>query len=103
MSPASPNGRSEWKIAISALILQRLREFGEMVGAPFANVLRKVRRHLRTSPEDFGEALYQLPDMPGQMRHAAVAPLVIAYAVYPEKRTVWLTRVWLLTLPESAS
>ena len=103
MSPASPNGRSEWKIAISALILQQLREFGDVVGSSFAGVLREVRHHLRTSPEEFGEVLYHLPDIPGYMRHAAIAPLVIAYAVYSEERTIWITRVWLLTLPESAS
>jgi hypothetical protein len=102
MSPTSPNGRSEWRIAISPLIMQRLRDFGEAVGVAFAEVLRKVYRGLRETPEEFGEPLYHLPDLPGQVRHAAIAPLVVAYAVYPEERVVWLFRVWLLTLTGSA-
>jgi hypothetical protein len=103
MTPPSGNGRSEWEVIASEAIRQRLRAFGNTVGAPFAHVLRTVHHRLRTRPEEFGEPNYRMRDRPGEVRHAALAPLVVALAVYPEERVVWLINTWLLTIPESSS
>src|SRR5260370_11808863 len=61
MSQPSPNGSPDWKVEVSALIIQKLRQFSEIVGQWFALILRTVVQRLRTSPEEFGEPMYHLP------------------------------------------
>jgi len=103
MAPVMGDRSPQWRVEEFVLIKPGLREFGEMVGPAFAAVLRTVYRRLRTDPEVFGEPLYHLHYVPGEVRHGAQAPLVVPFMVYPEERSVWLLNVWLLTLPDSSS
>ncbi len=103
MSQPSPNGNPDWKVEVSALIIQKLRQFSEIVGQWFALILRTVVQRLRTSPEEFGEPMYHLPVGSAEVRLAARAPLVVAYVVFRESRLVWIIKASLLSIPGSAN
>jgi len=103
MSPTTGNGRSGWQLVISGATMQLLRDFREQAVETFVPAFRTVRRRLLHDPDVFGEPLYHLQGNPTEVRHAAVAPLVVAFALYPEQRAVWLFSAWLLSVPGPAN
>jgi hypothetical protein len=60
------------------------------IGPPFIAALRVIGTRLRTDPPVFGEAQYRLPYLQLRVRQAAVAPLVVDYAVHEERPWVFI-------------
>ncbi len=83
--------------------MELLRDFREQAVNKFVPAFRTIRKRLHQDPDVIGEPLYHLHGQPTEIRHAAVAPLVVAFALYPEQKVVWLFNAWLLSIPSSAS
>jgi hypothetical protein len=71
------------------------------IGEQFVDAIRTINERLRYEPIRFGEPLYHLPTKEGLVCLGSVAPLAVRYAVYEDKRLVFILRVWLLTGSES--
>ena len=82
--------------------MQLLRDFREQSIGTFVPAFRTIRRRLLHDPDVFGEPLYHLHGKPTEIRHGAIAPLVVVFALYREQKVVWLFNAWLLTVSDSA-
>jgi hypothetical protein len=68
---------------------------------PFMSAARQIGHRLMRAPLEFGEALYRLPALRLQVRHGAVGPLLIYFAVHEDKPLVFIKAVTLLPKQKS--
>jgi len=62
----------------------------------FVAAARQIGHRLMRAPLEFGEPLYRLPALRLQVRHAAIDPLLIHFAVHEDKPLVFIKSVALL-------
>jgi hypothetical protein len=65
-------------------------------GEKVLSAMRRIWHHLSYDPNEFGEALYRLPALRMNVRHAAVGPLLIYFAVHDQMPLVFIKEVALL-------
>ena len=58
--------------------------------------IRRIWQQLSLNPVEFGEPLYRLPALRLQVRHGAVGPLLIHFAVHENRPLVFIKSVTLL-------
>jgi hypothetical protein len=78
--------------------LQRLQRLAAREGRrdKFLWALRQVHQRLRWDPTGFGEPLYQLPALRIEIRHGAIRPLFVDFAVCQDRPLVFIRGVALL-------
>jgi GAF domain-containing protein len=59
-------------------------------GQAFLAAFRRIVERLRSDPLTFGEPMYRLPALKLRIRHAAVLPLLVDYAVHEELPLVFI-------------
>src|SRR5437016_1729077 len=62
----------------------------------FISAARQIGHRLMRTPLEFGEPLYRLPALQLEVRHGAIAPLLIYFAVHEDKPLVFIKSVTLL-------
>jgi hypothetical protein len=62
----------------------------------FVMAARQIGRRLMRTPLEFGEPLYRLPALRLQVRHGAIGPLLVYYAVHEDRPLVFMKSVSLL-------
>jgi hypothetical protein len=101
MSPPDDGGQ-RYYVHLATAIAQRLRQIqrqatregrGEAVLAAFREIIDRLSR----APADFGEPLYRLPVLRMQVRHGAILPLFIDFAVCEDLPLVFIRGIRLLT------
>jgi hypothetical protein len=98
---SSSNGERLYRVEFSGMIEQELRELLRQAvwqgrGPQFREALRKVFHHLVRQPNELGEPLYRLTNLRLHVRHVAVGPLVIHFAVHENYPLVFIKSVALL-------
>ncbi len=83
-----------YRVAYSGIVLATLREFTARAQAAgqkdaFLAVLKELERRLRIYPQ-FGEPEINLKQENGQIYNGAIPPLVVRYAVFEERRLVFV-------------
>ena len=105
MTPAASNG-GRFKVLASRDIAQRLKRIQKQAkqqgrGDEVLAAIRHILRRLTEDPAEFGEPLYGLPALRLEVRHGAVGPLLIHFAVHDVRPLVFIKLVQLL--PETAA
>jgi hypothetical protein len=80
-------------------VQKRAKEQGR--GESVLSAIRSIWQRLSFHPVEFGEPLYRLPALRLQVRHGAIGPLLIYFAVHEDKPLVFIKSVVLL--PEEAT
>jgi hypothetical protein len=99
--PVSEGGASSFQVHISGVIAQKLREVQHQAnlegqGKAALSAFRAIVGRLRQDPMDFGEMLYYLPALRMQIRHAAIKPIFVDFAVSKDHALVFIKGVELL-------
>ncbi len=100
--PSSTNGKRPYRLVISQEIAKVLGQFQyraswEGRGEQFLQALRSIVDGLVHRPRELGEPLYQLNALRLQVRHVAVRPLAIHFAVHKDRPLVFIKAVDLLS------
>jgi hypothetical protein len=85
----------QYRVVMSKQTENRLKELHAKAAQTgtshrFMAAMRRIVERLRTDPLVFGEPLYRLPSLKLMVRHAAIHPLVVAYAVHEEQPLVFI-------------
>ena len=101
--PRTNNGDPHFKVHVAGAIAAELRRLQRRAtkegrGAKLIDAFRRIVKRLRDDPLGFGEPLYELPALRLFVRHAAIAPLVVYFAVHDEEQLVFIKSV--AQLPE---
>jgi len=72
-------------------IQKRAKEEGR--GEQVLSAMRRIWHQLSFAPLEFGEPLYRLPALRLQVRHGAIGPLLIYFAVHDDKPLVFIKAV----------
>jgi hypothetical protein len=99
--PSSTNGERQYRLGFSEVIRKALhklqnRASSEGRGEQFLQALRSIIDGLVHRPRELGEPLYQLNALRLQVRHVAVRPLAIHFAVHKDRPLVFIKAVDLL-------
>jgi hypothetical protein len=83
-----------YRVVYSGLVLATLRDFAARAKAAgkaeeLSAALKELERRLRIYPQ-FGEPFFDLKQEPGQIYEATVPPVVVRYAVFEERRLVFV-------------
>jgi hypothetical protein len=62
----------------------------EGAGQDFLRAFRQIVERLRRDPLTFGEPMYRLPALQLQVRHGAILPLFVDYAVHESSPLVFI-------------
>src|SRR5690242_13289328 len=100
MARSHSNGGS-YRVLSSALIKESFRKLykqarQESRADAFMQAARQIGQQLMQNPVEFGEPLYRLPALRLEVRHGAVGPLLIYFAVHEDKPLVFIKSVTLL-------
>jgi len=92
MTPPQDPG---FEVSISGAVresLVRLHDEAERNGQRDAFIagLRTISTRLRTDPISFGEEVFDLPTLQLTVKVAIVLPVVVEFAVYPDRRLVFV-------------
>ena len=95
------NGQAQFRVHLSGMMAEHVRELQRQAwregrGPSFIIAFRSMTRRLINNPRDLGEPLYSLPALRLQVRHAAIAPLLIDFAVHDQMPLVFIKGVSLL-------
>jgi len=98
---SSTNGEGSYRLEFSGVIRQELRKLLRRAvwqgrGPQFREALRTIFHRLARDPNEFGEPLYRLANLRLHVRHAAVGPLVVHFAVHESRPLVFIKAVDLL-------
>jgi hypothetical protein len=98
------NGSIRYQVVYSEFVRNELKKLiaraqERGLGSQVLDAVREMDRRLHTKPQ-FGEPLIDLSFEPGQLRMGTVAPLVVKYALYENRRLVTVT-IPITTLPYS--
>jgi hypothetical protein len=101
MSRPGNHDGGRFEVHCSGLIARALKQLQKRAkeqgrGEQLLSAIRGIWRHLSTDPLHFGEALYRLPALQLQVRHGAVRPLLVYFAVHDERPLVFIKGVTLL-------
>lgn len=99
--PAARYPSPKYTVEISAAIAGTIRQLHEQAvreqrGKLFVTALSECTTRLEEDPRSFGEPMYRLPLLQLQVRHGAVRPLFIDFAVHDERPLVFIRKVQLL-------
>ena len=100
MSRPGSNGGT-FQVHCSRLILQDFKQMQKRAkeegrGEEVLSVMRCVLHELLYAPNEFGEPLYRLPALQLSVRHAAIGPVYIHFAVHDHMPFVFIKGVTLL-------
>jgi hypothetical protein len=90
------NGQAvPYDVRMSAQSKEALKRFHRRaieldIGHALLDALRGIVERLRTDPLTFGEPMYRLPSIRMGVRHGAIFPLYVDYAVHEEKPLVFI-------------
>ena len=95
-SGSSAGGRFE--VHASGIVGRKLQELQRAAaragfGPAFGAALHAMVVRFQHDPENFGEPVYRLPALRMQLRHAAIRPLFVHYAVCEDRPLVFLKGV----------
>ena len=101
MNPAAPQ---PYRVSLSGRVFDKVRELAAVAaargdGEAFLDALREFDRRLHIYPQ-FGDPLIDLQEPPGQIRLGIVPPLAMRYAVYEDRRQVFVAALPVL-MPKS--
>lgn len=99
--PAERFPPHKYSVEISSAIANTLRQLHEQAvreqrGRQFATALAECTKRLEEDPRSFGEPMYRLPMLQLLVRHGAVRPLFVDFAVHDERPLVFIRKVQLL-------
>jgi hypothetical protein len=99
--PDAGNGQAIFQVHLSGMIAENERRLQRQAwqegrGASFIIAMRSITKRLKNDPRAFGEPLYSLPALRLQIRHAAIGPVLIDYAVHDHLPLVFIKGVSLL-------
>ena len=99
-SEAESNGGG-YHVHCSGVIFKTFQQIqkqakGQSRGEQVLSAMRQIWQQLSYDPNDFGEPLYRLPALWLNVRHAAVGPLLIYFAVHDHMPLVFIKEVTLL-------
>ncbi len=102
----SPDAPQFYHVSLSVRVFDKVRELAAVAtargdGEEFLEALREFDRRLRVYPQ-LGDPLIDLREAPGQIRLGIVPPLAMRYAVFEERRQVFVAALPVL-LPKSPS
>lgn len=91
----SGNGEPRFEVHLSGITAEEARQLQRQAlhegrGPAFILAFRSMTRQLTTTPRNFGEPLYRLPALRLQVRHAAVGPLLVNFAVHDHLPLVFI-------------
>ncbi len=103
MPGAASNG-GRFRVHCSTNIVRRLKEIQSQAkqegrGGKVLSAIKHIWHQLENDPAEFGEPLHLLPALRLAVRHTAVEPLLVYFAVHETKPLVFIKQVTLL--PES--
>ena len=83
-----------YRVVYSGVVLATLRDYAARAKAAgqsdlLGSALKELERRLRIYPQ-FGEPLFDLTQEPGQIYDGTVPPLVVRYAVFEDRRLVFV-------------
>jgi hypothetical protein len=95
------NGQAHFRVHLSDMMAEHVRDLQRQAwqegrGPSFIVAFRSMTRRLINSPRSLGEPLYRLPALRLQVRHAAIGPLLIDFAVHDRLPLVFIKGVSLL-------
>ena len=99
--PRATRDGGRYEVHSSGLIASRLKEIQKRAkaqgrGEAVLSAIRSMWHRLSLDPVEFGEPLYRLPALRLEVRHAAIDPLLVHFAVYEDKPLVFIKSVALL-------
>jgi hypothetical protein len=99
--PSSTNGEPPYRVVISQAIAEEVarlqhRASQEGRGEQFLLALQTISDALIHRPRELGEPLYQLNALRLNVRHVAIHPIVIHFAVHKDRPLVFIKAVDLL-------
>ncbi|HEV2947167.1 MAG TPA: hypothetical protein VGX70_07310 [Gemmataceae bacterium] len=97
--PGSNGGT--FQVHCSGLLAERFKQIQKQAkeegrGEEVLSATRRVLHQLSYDPVEFGEPLYRLPALQLSVRHAAIGPVVIHFAVHERMPLVFIKGVTLL-------
>jgi len=100
MSGPVENGGS-YRVHCSGAIAKAIKQIqrratAEGRGEQVLAAIREIWHHLVHHPAEFGEPMYRLPALRLQVRHAAVRPLLVDFAVSEDWLLVFIKGISLL-------
>jgi len=104
--PRSADNGGRYEVHCSGRIAKGLKEIQKRAkeegrGEQVLSAIRHIWHRLSDNPSEFGEPLYRLPALRMHVRHGAVHPLFIDFAVCEDQPLVSIKGVTLL--PEQAT
>ena len=95
------NGQAHFEVHLSGFVAENVRQLQRQAwqeghGPSFIFAMRSITRRLKNNPREFGEPLYSLPGLSLQIRHAAIGPVLIDFAVHDHLPLVFIKGVSLL-------
>jgi len=98
------NGGIDYKVYCSGAVAKSIRDVHQQAvqegrGEAMVTAFRETVEHLRKRAERFGEALYRLPALRIEVRHAVLRPIAVQFGVCEDRPLVFIKSVTLLSLP----
>ncbi len=100
--PHSANNGGRFEVHCSGFIAKSLKQLQKRAkaqgrGEQVLSAIRSIWRRLSNDPLEFGEPLYRLPALQLQVRHGAIGPLLVYFAVHEDKPLAFIKGVMLLS------
>ena len=100
--PLPDDGKRRYEVHLSRALANRMRQIQQQAtregrGTVVLAAFRQIVQRLQSDPLDFGEPLYRLQALRLQIRHGAVLPLFVDFAVSEDRPLVFIKGVRLLT------
>jgi hypothetical protein len=100
-----PSLRSDplYQVHVSGAIARRIEQVQRQAslegrGQAALKAFKEILNHLEREPTVFGEPLYRLPGLRMRVRHAAIRPLFVGFAVCEDWPLVFIKGIRLLAL-----
>jgi hypothetical protein len=99
----SASGGQPYQVHVSGVVARRIERVQRQAsregrGPEALSAFRQILDRLEQEPNVFGEGLYRLPALRMQIRHAAIRPLFVDFAVCEDYPIVFIKGVELLAL-----
>jgi hypothetical protein len=103
-APTTTDGAQPYRVVYSEVVREALRDLlilarDRGVSEPFLQAVRDIDHRLRWYPQ-FGDPVIDLKHEAGQIWIGTVPPLVVRYAIFEERRLVFVS-IPLMPLPGS--
>ena len=92
-----------YQVHVSGVIAKRIKQVQRQAsiegrGDASLSAFKQIIKHLEQDPTSFGEPLHRLPGLRMRVRHAAVRPLFVNFAVCEDLPLVFIKGMRLLSL-----